>query len=64
MLIFSQLTVFGHHYSDVKLTGKENSLHFMGAVLFECPVIFGAVWIATILNGSEGTGPGRLSDRP
>lgn len=64
MLILSQLTAFGHHYSDVELIGKENSLHFTGAVLFECPVIFGAVWITTIISGSEDAGPGRLSDSP
>lgn len=36
-----------------------NSLHFLEAVLFECPVL-----MTMIVNGSEDTGPGRMSDKP
>ena len=28
-------------YSEVQVMKKENSLHFLRAVLFECPILFG-----------------------
>lgn len=30
-------------YDAVQVIGEENSLCFLGAVLFECPVLFSAV---------------------
>ena len=64
MLTLCWLRAFMYLYSEVQITEEENSLHFLGAVLFECPVLFGAVQRTKIVNGSEDTGPGRVSDKP